>query len=154
MPLKKTTGRPPKFNEPRRPVTVTLPQKTLGKLSAIGDDRAKAIVKAVDAVMPDEGQESPLEVLEIGPKQALLVVRQNRALASLKGVKLVEISPGRHLIALQTGMPVESFEVMLTDLIESGSLDPDEHHLVKELHKKLRTVRRGKGVLKAEILLV
>ena len=44
-------GRPPKFKEPSGPVTVTLPKRTLDQLRSIDDDRAIAIVKAVDAAV-------------------------------------------------------------------------------------------------------
>ena len=41
-------GRPAKFDEPSRPVTMTLPDRILDRLAEIGDDRAKAVVKAVE----------------------------------------------------------------------------------------------------------
>ena len=48
---KSAGGRPPKFDEPRRPVTVTLPKRTLSALAALDADRARAIVKLVDAAL-------------------------------------------------------------------------------------------------------
>jgi hypothetical protein len=53
---KKKKGRPPKFRESRRPVTVTLPETTLARLAAINTDRAQAIVKAVGAAVPPEAK--------------------------------------------------------------------------------------------------
>jgi hypothetical protein len=41
-------GRRPKFRGPRRPVTVTLPERTLATLAAIDADRARAIVKVTE----------------------------------------------------------------------------------------------------------
>ena len=43
-------GRPAKFDEPSRPVTMTLPDRILDRLAEIGDDRAKAVVKAVEVL--------------------------------------------------------------------------------------------------------
>jgi len=45
-------GRPRKFQEASRPVTVTLPQRTLELLSTFDEDRGRAIVKVTDAVAP------------------------------------------------------------------------------------------------------
>ena len=44
-------GRPAKFDEPSRPVTITLPDRILERLEEIDGDRAKAVVKAVEAVL-------------------------------------------------------------------------------------------------------
>ena len=54
----KRTGRPAKFAEPSRPVTVTLPERILDLLAAVDSDRAQAIVKAVEAIS-EPHQESP-----------------------------------------------------------------------------------------------
>ena len=46
-------GRPAKFDEPSRPVTITLPDRILDRLKEIDADRALAIVKAVEVgVLP------------------------------------------------------------------------------------------------------
>ena len=47
---KNRTGRPAKFAEPSRPVTVTLPERILDLLAAVDSDRAQAIVKTVEAI--------------------------------------------------------------------------------------------------------
>ena len=44
-------GRPSKFDGPSTRITLTLPDSTLAKLAGIGPDRAKSIVKAVDAAL-------------------------------------------------------------------------------------------------------
>ena len=54
----KRTGRPAKFAEPSRPVTVTLPERILDLLAAVDSDRAQAIVKTVEAISAPR-QESP-----------------------------------------------------------------------------------------------
>jgi hypothetical protein len=46
-------GRPRKFAEPTRPVTVTIPDRTLKQLVHIDKDRAKAIAKAVNMAVDE-----------------------------------------------------------------------------------------------------
>ena len=68
-------GRPPKFREARRPVTVTLPERVLKTLEAVNPDRALAIVKCVDAVAgKGEHAAKPVELVEVLPGKALIVV--------------------------------------------------------------------------------
>ncbi|HSD10439.1 MAG TPA: hypothetical protein VLF14_05625, partial [Candidatus Binatia bacterium] len=61
-------GRPPKFDEPRRPVTITLPERTLRRLTAVDEDLATAIVKLGDSTVSREEQTAKLvEVVEVAP---------------------------------------------------------------------------------------
>ena len=49
-------GRPAKFAEPSRPITVTLPERVLNLLAAVDPDRAKAITRLVDALATPRGK--------------------------------------------------------------------------------------------------
>ena len=46
-------GRPAKFDEPSRPVTITLPDRILDRIKEIDDDRAKGIVNGSVLAIPD-----------------------------------------------------------------------------------------------------
>jgi hypothetical protein len=88
------SGRPRKFKEPSRPVTVTLPERTLDRLERIDSDRARAIVKAVDGAVEDEqGALRRVDVIEMAPGTGLLVVPATRTLAKIPWLKMIEISP-------------------------------------------------------------
>ena len=66
-------GRQPKFDEPQRPVTVTLPKRTLSALAALDADRARAIVKVVDAALSGNRSGAKLvEVIEVAPGAAVI----------------------------------------------------------------------------------
>ena len=68
-------GRPPKFVGPSTRITLTLPNRTLARLAEIGSDRAKSIVKAVDAVLDadDAGPlPTPVRKLPFGPGESIL----------------------------------------------------------------------------------
>src|SRR5437879_3945486 len=87
-----TGGRPPKFDEPRRPVTVTLPERTLARLAAVDDDRATAIVKLVDSALPRSNGRSPIDVVEVAPGAAIILVGPSRSLRKIPWLKLAELS--------------------------------------------------------------
>lgn len=153
---KKVTGRPPKFAEPCRPITVTLPERILRKLSNIHADRARAIVKSVDSVTADSNETPPLvELVEVGPGQSLIVVGPSQALKKIPWLRLVEIAPSRYLLSIPSGTPVDSLELALLDILER--LPPGNNHersLVGAVQQKINSVRRACKVSKAEILFV
>ena len=106
-------GRPAKFDEPSRPVTITLPDRILDRLAEIGDDRAKAVVKAVETALsggpggPGGPSAEPVGELRVAKDESLLVVARSRLLASVPWLTMVEIAPGRHLISLRDGVPIK-----------------------------------------------
>ena len=150
-------GRPPKFNEPCRPVTVTLPKRILAQLEAIDTDRARALVKVTDAVAGARGDRfRPVELVEMAPGISLIVVGPSQALKQIAGLKLIEIAPARYLLTLLSGMPSESLEVALSDLLK----DPDMQHnerervILQELMNLIGHQRRTQCISKAEILII
>lgn len=147
-------GRPPKFEEARRPITVTLPDRTLQELGAIHPDRARAIVKVTEAATRLHAMEAPpVEVVRVSPGEAVIIVGPSQQLRQLSWLRLVEIAPHRFLLALPTGTAIERLEVALQDMLEH--LLPSETYestLISELHRVLRSRRRQQDVFKAEIL--
>jgi hypothetical protein len=149
-------GRPPKFDEPRRPVTMTLPERTLRRLAAIDDDRASAVVRLVDSTVPVKRERrNPVEVVEVAPGAAIIVVAPSRFLRRIPWLKLAEVTPGRHLLTIVPGTPIESLEVAILDILEG--LPPDEIYersILEELRKLLGASRRDREVRKFEMLYV
>ena len=118
------SGRPPKFDEPCRPVTVTLPERTLEGLAAVDRDRARAIVTLVDSVLRQDG--SAVEVVEVAPGAAIILVPPSRSLLQIPWLKLAEVKPGRYLLTIAPGTAIATLEVAILDLLEG--LAPDENH--------------------------
>ena len=150
-----TGGRPPKFDEPRRPVTVTLPERTLARLAAVDDDRATAIVKLVDSALPRSNGRSPIDVVEVAPGAAIILVGPSRSLRKIPWLKLAELSPGRHLLTVVPGTPIESLEIAILDLLEK--LPPNEHYerkILDELRQLIGSKRREQNISKFEMLYV
>jgi hypothetical protein len=149
-------GRPPKFDEPRRPVTVTLPERTLAHLAAIDDDRATAIVKVVDSTRSraTNGKRA-VELVEVAPGAAVILVGPSRSLRQIPWLKLAELAPGRYLLTVLPGTPIESLEITILDLLDS--LPKAEHYerrILGELRELIGSARRQQDVSKFEMLYV
>ena len=151
-------GRPPKFVGPSTRITLTLPNRTLARLAEIGSDRAKSIVKAVDAVLDadDAGPlPTPVRKLPFGPGESILCLADNSLLRSIPWLSLVEIGPGRHVIALDDEITVEKFEIALSDLLDEPPAGTREEEIVavRALLDMVRAPRR-RNVLRTKSLLV
>lgn len=133
-----------------------MPDRVLRQLSAIDQDRARAIVKCVEAV--SGGAESSVKQVELArvcPGKALIVVGPCKALEHINWLCCVEISPARYLLALPTGMSVETLEVALIDLIDNISPnDTEDLQLLRQLRELIGHQRRGKNISKAELVFV
>lgn len=150
-------GRPPKFAEASKPVTVTLPISILERLSQIDGDRAKAIVKATLSALGDTKTSPNLFVheLPINAGENLLVVADNRFLRQIPWLTLIEVAPGRYLLSLKGGVSLEKLEVTLGDFIDDpADATPCELEQLRHLLDCLRTPRRNRGVRTEEILVI
>ena len=152
----KRKGRPPKFSEPRRPVTMTLPESTLARLAAINPDRAQAIVKAVGTAMPlDAKHQKQVELVQVAPGVGIILVGPSRYLKRIKWLRLVEIAPMRYLLTIPSGTAVDSLELAVVDLLENVKLlDEWERSILEQLRDLLRTLRVGDKLYKEELLFI
>jgi hypothetical protein len=150
-------GRPPKFQEPRRPVTVTLPESTLAKLAAINPDRAQAIVKATDAAMPRKasGHKQRVELVEVMPGLGVIIVGPSRYLQKIKWLRLVEVAPMRYLLVVPSGTAIDSLEVAIIDLLENLDQGEEwEKAILEQLRDMMRSLRLGGKLSKAELMFI
>jgi hypothetical protein len=147
-------GRPPKFQEDRRPVTVTLPLRVLNILEQVHPDRARAIAKLADEAGKGFLDMKPVEIVEMAPHRGLIVVSDSAVLRSIEGLRLIEIAPTRFLITVNATLSVESLEVQIQDRIEEGNGGPGEIELLKELLCHIRHQRRRRAVSKEELLII
>lgn len=149
-------GRPPKFKEPRRPVTVTLPESTLARLAALDADRARAIVKATTTALPaDSKGRKRVELVEVLPGLGIIIVGPSRYLQKIKWLRWIEIAPLRFLVTLPTGTAVESLELELIDLLQNVKPNEDwERAILEDLRDLMRNLRLEGKLRKAELLFV
>lgn len=150
-------GRPPKFSEPRRPVTMTLPVRILDRLAEIDSDRARAVVKITEAVERiGKKNFKPVELVEMAVGKSLIVVCPSEALKAISWLKLIEIAPARYLLTIPSGTSIEALEVALMDLLHNPGLHENERDNIV-LHELLSLIghqRRTRRLSKAEILIV
>ena len=155
-PVKAPCGRPPKFNEPSRPVTVTLPESTLGHLAMIDHDRGRAIVKLANQAVKRAGAlPPPVEVVEMAQGTGLIIVGASSFLRQIPFLHMVEVAPGRFLLALDAGHDFRSLEIAMQDGLDSLSEDAQqEQEMVRQLLAQVRQARRSQRFSMAQILLV
>jgi len=155
MPNQTRVGRPAKFQTPRRAVTITLPESTLQLLQSLDEDRSIAIVRAVDIVQSQRSDRLPIEIVPVGQHNGLIITVFGSAYFRIPFVKLVEVEPGRNLIALDPGHSIADLEIAITDLVNEGEeLTEQDRSLMETLLAMLRKLRKSDKVRKAEILLV
>lgn len=149
-------GRPRKFAEPSRPVTVTLPENILNKLTLVHSDRALAIAKATEmATEAADRHTHVVEVVEIEKGAGLILVSPSNSLKRIPWLRMVRVSPARFLLSIPTGTSVDSLEVAIIDLIDNlPEEDKDERDMLIRLRDMIRSLRHGQSVSKAEILIV
>ncbi len=150
-------GRPPKFPEPRHPVTMTLPERILAQLAEIDPDRTCAVVKVTEAVVgTGKGKFKQVELVEMAPGKSLIVVGPSKTLRKITWLKLIEIARTRYLLTIPSGTPIETLEVALRDLFHNPELQKDERENIV-LHELLTLIghqRRAERLTKAEILVI
>jgi hypothetical protein len=150
-------GRPPKFREPRYPVTMTLPKRILDQLATIDPDRTRAIVKVTEAVMGTApGRFKPVDLVEMAPGKSLIVIGPNKALSRIPWLRFIEIAPARFLLTIPSGTPIEALEVALRDLVHNPELQISEREtaVLNELLNLIGQQRRTLRLSKAELLIV
>lgn len=149
-------GRPRKFKEASRPVTVTLPDSTLLSLEQIDPDRAKAIVKAAAHLAGKPSfNDLEVEVVRLQPGCGLIFVGSCRYLREVDFLRVVPVDTNRNLISIPAGTATTSVEVALLDLLEEiPPFEVRERRIISKLADIFRTTRRSNKMIKEEILLV
>ena len=151
------SGRPPKFREPRRPVTMTLPKRILDQLAKIDPDRTRAVVKITEAVVGANKEHfKPVELVEVAPGKSLLVVGPSKLLRESPLLKMIEIAPARYLLTVPSGTSIEALEVALRDAIHNTESEKNglEDRILHELLELISHQRRSRCLSKAEILII
>lgn len=154
----KGAGRPPKYSEPSRPVTVTLPDSVIEGLGKIDQDRGKAIVKLTQDSLNSAqhfAEEGRVEVVKVAENTGLVVIGPSAALSKIPFLHLIEVAPGRFLLALAPGNNLSKLEVAMHDVLEEIPDDAEaERALLTKLLEKVKSLRRSERLSIAEIIFV
>ena len=149
-------GRPPKFTEPSRPITLTLPESTLRDLQHIDRDRSHAIVKLTKTALHRNGAAQPMvEIVEMAADTGLVVIGPSQALRQIPFLHLIEVAPARYLLALDPGHDFRTLEIAINDVLDDvPEREKRERELVVQLLEHIRKLRKTERVRMAEILFV
>jgi hypothetical protein len=134
-------GRPRKFGRPARPVTLTLPDDVIERLSALDLDLGRAVVGIFERgrdKMPRPRR--PAEVATWGSRSVILV-EPVRALARLQGIQLVPVSDGKALIALEHSNGIPRFELDLRDALDNPGVKGRDRAVLESVAEILKQAR-------------
>jgi hypothetical protein len=154
LPAKGAGGRPPKFAEPSRPVTLTLPQSTLAELQRINPDRSRAIVELTKKASDENPKNALVEIIEVAKDTGLVVIGPSKALRQVPFLRLVEVAPRRFLLAFDAGHNFHDLELAIRDALDDVKYDDRERELLTELVGHIKGLRKSQRVSMAEILVV
>lgn len=149
-------GRPRKFKEASYPITITLPERVINIVDAIGPDRARALARAVDHLSEATPHNEPLvKVVEVAKGVGIIVVAPSVMLRKIRGLRLIEVAPARYLMTLLDGLTPVELEIAVADLLSDGLQNDDrERQLLTALHQYLRRLRQSAQISRAEMLFV
>lgn len=153
---KKQRGRPRKFDESSHPITITLPDRVLRFVDAMGPDRARALVRAVDHLQASTPHDGPLvKVVEVASEVGIIVVAPSATLRKIHGLRLVEVAPARYLLTLLHGFSPADLEIALSDILRlDAPVHERERELLVQLLDHLRHLRKADRMTRAEMLYV
>ena len=154
MKTKHAGGRPPKFNEARQRITVTLPNRILKGMISIDLDRAQAIAKAVDALVGVNSVRKPVEFVKVLPGKAIVLVGPNQCLKEIPFLDQIEVVPARYLLVISSDATIESLELALGDMRQSLATANDyERTILEQLLQYITHHRLHKAMTKSALLL-
>jgi hypothetical protein len=137
-------GRPRKYGRQSRPITVTLPEDVIGRLTAVDADLGRAIVTLTERRGTQRVRAiRPAELTTYG-NHAVIVVTPAKALKRLDGVQLVPIGNGRALISLEQPRSTADLELEVRDALEQA--EGVERQALAALADILRQARASKKV--------
>lgn len=137
-------GRPRKFGRAARPVTITLPEDVLARLSSVDPDLGRAIVRLVEhRTGPALPAPRPAELATYG-RHAVIVVTPVKALTRIAGVQLVPIGSGRALISLERSRSIPELELALRDAAALPAIGAHERQVLEAVADILRDARASR----------
>ncbi len=153
---RKPIGRPRKFKEAGRRVTVTLPESSLRLLALVNPDRSLAITRvATYAAQMHDKPDPVVEIVEVMKHTGLIMIGPCSALRAIPFLRLGEVEPGRFILALDPGYDSSQLELALRDLLED--MPEEERHekpLIEKLLTQISGLRRARSLNMTEVVLV
>ena len=137
-------GRPRKFAQPSRAVTLTLPEAVIETLETIDHDLSRAVVRLAQPAATGRVH-PPAELVSFG-RRAVIVVNPTMTLEQRTGVVLVPFSDGRALICFDSSINPARLELMLQDALDEHDLPDADGEVFESIMALLKEVRRSSTV--------
>jgi hypothetical protein len=137
-------GRPRKFVEASRAVTLTLPESVLAALSAIDHDLSRAVVRVTQPEVAKRPH-PPAEVTMFG-RRGVIVIHPSRTLEEQTGIMLVPLSDGRALISFDDSMTAAGLELLIQDALEARKLPETDARIFEHIREILKAARHSKTI--------
>jgi hypothetical protein len=137
-------GRPRKFAQPSRAVTLTLPEQVIETLEQIDPDLSLAVVRLAQA---DGAKRThpPAELVSFG-RRAVIAVNPTRTLEQRTGVVLVPLADGRALISFDETMTPARLELTIQDALDEHDLPEHDGEVFESIRDVLKEARRSSSV--------
>lgn len=137
-------GRPRKFAQPSRAVTVTLPDAVIRTLETIDRDLSRAIVRIAQPKVASR-RCPPAELVMFG-RRAVIVVNSTKTLEQRTGVVLIPLSDSRSLISFDESMTPARLELMVQDALDEHELPEEDRQVFESIRDMLKEARRSASV--------
>ena len=142
--LRRPRGRPKKFDEPTRVVSMTLPESAIDRLSQTHGDLGRAVVSLIDRKTSPRAR--PAAELVVFGNHAVISVRPSPSLEQRTGVQLVPLPDGRALLSFDTPKTISDLELSISDALDDPSLNSEDRAVFDSLRGILREARQATDV--------
>ena len=96
-----------------------------------------------------------VEIVKVKENTGVIIIGPSRVLDRIPFLHLVEVSPGRFLLAMDPGNDYKNLELAVRDLFDSLEADEErERELLHRLLDQIRELRQTERMSMAEILFV
>jgi hypothetical protein len=137
-------GRPRKFAQPSRAVSLTLPDAVISALREVDPDLGLAVVRLAQPEVRKRPR-LPVELFCFGHR-AVIVVTPTRTLERRTGVTLVPLTDGRALISFDESITPAMLELRIEDVLDEADLPAKDAEIFTGILELLREARRSKSV--------
>jgi hypothetical protein len=142
--LRRRRGRPRKFDEPSRAITLTLPDAVIERLTTVDRDLSRAVAEIIMRRPVPNGR--PYADLLLFGEHAVITVKPTRALERRAGIGLVPLPDGRALISFDQPRTISELELILSDALDDPTLLEEDRRVFEGIVAILREARRSEDV--------
>jgi hypothetical protein len=146
--FRRSRGRPRKFADASRAVTLTLPDSVIATLRGIHHDLSQAIVRLTQRNR-SRTRRKGADLMVFG-KRAVITIRPTPSLEMHAGVQLVPLPDGRALISFADPTSLAALQLSIADALDDADMPAADRQVYEHLGRILRDARRSDRVTLAQ----